>query len=117
WLGPFSDLKEAFGSRTATVIAGMLIGNLFAGKEKRTVLDRVTFMTFLGLGLYAAGMLLRPLYGIDKNSATVSYVLVSSGIACLVYLFFYWVIEIIKARKWAEWSLVPIEEEIDQAGD
>jgi predicted acyltransferase len=107
-LGPLTDLKEAFGSRTATVIAGMLLGNLFVGKEKRTVLDRVTFMVFLGLGLYAAGMLLRPLYGIDKNSATVSYVLVSSGISCWVYLFFYWVIEIMKARKWAEWSLVPI---------
>lgn len=108
WLGPFADLKEAFGSRTATVIAGMLVGNLFVGKEKRTVLDRVSFMIFFGLGLYASGMLFRPLYGIDKNSATVSYVLVSSGIACWVYLSFYWVIEILKVRKWAEWSLAPI---------
>src|SRR6185369_7370359 len=66
------------------------------------------FIFTFGLGLYYAGVLLRPLYGINKNDGTLSWGLIAAGISCWVYLFFYWVIEVVKSRKWAEWTLIPV---------
>jgi len=105
WLGPingFVSIGEVLGSTSANVMAGVLVGNLFLGKP--AALEgpaRIRFMFGFGLGLYLAGMLLRPLHGIIKNQATESYALVASGICCLLFLVFHWLID---ERRWSGWA-------------
>src|SRR5262249_5783852 len=109
WLGPLEEgVKNIFGTHAIIATAGMLLGNLFVGKDKATVLQRVLFISIFGIGLYMTGSLLRPLFGINKNAATVSYGLVSAGICCGVYLFFYLVVEVAGKRRWADWTLNPV---------
>jgi hypothetical protein len=108
WLSSWNVFRDIFGTHSAIITAGMMLGNLFVGKGKVSNRQRGLFIAVFGAGLYLAGTWLRPLYGINKNGATVSWGLVSSGICCGVYLFFYWIMEIMKSRQWAEKSLVPV---------
>jgi predicted acyltransferase len=108
-LGMFQNFfQNMFTVHAIVVTAGILLGNLFVAKEKLSKGRVMTFIFAFGLGLYSAGVLLRPLYGINKNDGTISWGLIAAGIACWVYLFFYWVIEVLKSRKWAEWTLIPV---------
>jgi predicted acyltransferase len=100
--------RDMFTVHALVVTAGILLGNLFVGKERPSQGKVMAFLFTFGLGLYFASALLRPLYGINKNDGTVSWGLVAAAISCWVYLFFYWVIEVAKSRKWAEWTLIPV---------
>lgn len=105
WLGPVNRLVgvgSVLGSTSANVLAGVLVGNLFVGERAAlTTGYRVRFLAVFGTGLYLSGMLLRPLHGIVKNQATEAYTLVAAGICCLVFLGFYWVIDVKQQRGWA----------------
>jgi heparan-alpha-glucosaminide N-acetyltransferase len=109
WLGPVNDfvgVGGVLGSTSANVMAGVLAGSLFVGNSaNRTVASRTTFLLVFGLGLYAAGMLLRPLHGIVKNQATAAYTLVAAGICTLLFLAFYWVIDVRNHRAWSGFLL------------
>ncbi len=52
-------------------------------------------------GLLAAGFLLRPLHGFSKNQGTESYCLAAAGICGLLFLLFYWLMDVVKLRGWA----------------
>lgn len=101
WLGPVNDfvgVGDVLGSTSASVLAGVLVGCLFAGPSANLPAGyRFQFIAVFGAGLYLAGMLLRPLHGIIKNQATDAYTLVAAGICCLSFLVFYWVIDV---RRW-----------------
>ena len=91
FLGPavngFINIGSNFGSHAAIVTAGMLAGTLFVpGRDVPEPGRRMKFMAYLGLGTLIAGYVLRPLHGINKNAATESYALVTSGLCCLVLL-------------------------------
>jgi predicted acyltransferase len=109
WLGPINNLVgvgEVLGSTSANVLAGVVVGNLFVeSSAARSVRSRIKFMLSFGAGLYLAGTLLRPLHGIIKNQATESYTLVAAGICCLLFLLFYWVIDVGNIRTWAGFLL------------
>jgi predicted acyltransferase len=109
WLGPVNNLVsvgEVLGSTSANVMAGVLVGNLFIDKPATSDGPaRIRFMLVFGLGLFFAGMLLRPLHGIIKNQATESYTLVASGICCLLFLVFYWVIDHRHHVTWARFLM------------
>lgn len=109
WLGPLQSYNsDIFGTHAVVATAGVLVGCLFVGKEKLSWKKVVPYLLVLGAGLYLAGMLLRPLYGINKNDATISWGLVSAGWACWVFLVFYLILEVAGWRKWAQWSLIPV---------
>lgn len=109
WLGPVNQLVgvgEVLGSTSANVLAGVLVGNLFVGSaEEQGAARRIRFMLVFGAGLFLTGTLLRPLHGIVKNQATESYTLVASGICCLLFLVFYWIIDERHHRAWAGFLL------------
>jgi heparan-alpha-glucosaminide N-acetyltransferase len=92
----YVGVGEVFGTLAAIVMAGVLVGNgIPGGPSPRSAPAQMRFTLFLGLGLLAAGMLLRPLHGgISKIHATESYALVSSGICALLYLPFYYLIDV-----------------------
>jgi heparan-alpha-glucosaminide N-acetyltransferase len=102
------DIGRDFGSHTAIVTAGMIVGTLFAsGTGIKRPKERIIAMTAFGTGLCLAGYLLRPLHGFNKIYATESYALVTSGICCLLFLAFYGLMDVFKIRRWASF-LQPI---------
>jgi predicted acyltransferase len=105
WLGPVQSLVgvgPVLGSTASDVVMGVLVGNLFVGPgAAMTQPARARFMLVFGVGLYLAGMLMRPLHGINKNAATDSYALVSGGISCLCFLIVYCLMDWMKLRRWA----------------
>ena len=81
---------------------GVLVGNCFVGPAATLrPADRVRFCFLFGIGLYVAGMLLRPLHGINKIAATDAYALVTGGVCCLSFLLVYVVMDVGKLRRWA----------------
>lgn len=112
FLGPavngFINIGSNFGSHAAIVTAGMLAGTLFVpGRDIPEPGRRMKFMAYLGLGTFIAGYVLRPLHGINKNAATESYALVTSGLCCLVLLGCYYLMDVKGVKKWANF-LLPI---------
>lgn len=105
WLGPvrhFVGVGPVLGSTAADVMIGVLVGNCFVGQAASLrPTARVRFILWFGIGLYLAGMLLRPLHGINKNAATDSYALVTGGLCCLSFLLVYVVMDIGNLRRWA----------------
>jgi predicted acyltransferase len=111
WLSPignFVNIGKVLGSTAANVMIGVLVGNCFVGEAASLrPAARARFFLLFGLGLYAAGLLLRPLHGIHKNAATDSYALVTGGVCCLSFLLVYAVMEMGNLRRWAD-PLVPV---------
>ena len=62
-------------------------------------------LALLAVGLFAAGMLLRPWVAINKIQATASYTLVCSGIMLALFLLFYLLIDVMEYKGWAKWLL------------
>jgi len=113
FLGPVNRFLEhgvgsIFGSHTAIVTAGMLAGTLFLpGSGLSKPKDRVRFLSILGMVLLAAGYVLRPLHGFSKIGGTESWALATAGISCLVFLFFYILLDLLKLSRAAAF-LVPV---------
>jgi predicted acyltransferase len=96
------DIGRDFGSHTAIVTAGIIVGTLFAsGTGLKKHKERIIAMALFGAGLCLAGYLLRPLHGFSKIYATESYALVTSGICCLFFLASYGLMDVFKIRRWA----------------
>ena len=111
WLSPvgnFVSVGKVLGSTAANVMIGVLVGNCFVGEAASLrPAARARFFLLFGLGLYAAGLLLRPLHGIHKNAATDAYALVTGGVCCLSFLLVYVVMDLGNLRRWAD-PLVPV---------
>ena len=106
WLGhapnQFRNAAFILGSNPATVMMGVLAGNCLLGpKDATSDRRRLRFLLLFGAGLYAAGMLLRPLHGINKSDHTAAYALVTGGISCALFALVYWVVDI---RRWRMWD-------------
>lgn len=105
FLGPVNDfvgIGSVFGSHTAIVTAGMLIGSLFTPTSaSRAARNRLESMAVLGATLLLSGFLLRPLHGFSKIHGTESYCLATAGICCLLFALVYWLMDIQNIRSWA----------------
>ncbi len=92
---PIRDLWNigfVFGTNAATVLMGVLAGN-FLRDPSLTPRDRARWMLLLGVGLYIAGTLIRPLHGINKSTHTDAYALVTGGISCALFALVYWLMD------------------------
>ena len=95
------NVPQVLGSTSANVLAGTLVGQLFLRGTTFTPSHRIRFMAWFALGLFVAGMLLRPYHHINKIAATESYTLVCSAIILALFLVFYVVIDVWRWRAWA----------------
>ena len=105
WLGHtpkhFRNAAFILGSNPATVMMGVLAGNCLLGpKDAESDRRRLRFMLLFGVGLYAAGLLLRPLHGINKSDHTAAYALVTGGISCVLFALMYWAVDVKRWRMW-----------------
>jgi len=98
-------LPEHWGTVICTLptisatILGMLIGELLM--TGRPAAFKMKFIGLIGIACVAFGWALNPVIPIVMKIWTTSYGLVTAGWACLIFLFFYWVIDVRGYRKWA----------------
>ncbi len=80
------------------LIAGLIIKNTPPKEFKKVI------YVFLGLGVIylASGFILRKWFIISKINATPSWAMICSGISMLVFILLFWIADIKKKIKWAE---------------
>jgi predicted acyltransferase len=83
----------------ATTLIGLLIGELLM--TSRSMTSKAKIIGGLGVGLLVAGFGLSPIIPIEMKMWTTSYGLASAGVACLEFLFFFWLVDIARYRKWS----------------
>jgi len=88
----------------ATVLLGTLAGDWLRGA--RTQRSKLQGMLGAGVVLTVAGLLLHPLYPINKQLWTSTYVIFTAGMALLVFGACYFLIEVAVVRAWAAPFLV-----------
>ena len=97
--------KEGWGTVLSTIppisttLLGLLIGEFLMRPTSKKA--KAKFIGSLGLLCIALGYLISPLVPVVMKMWTTSYGLASAGFACLMLLFFYWLIDIQGYRKWA----------------
>lgn len=83
----------------STTILGLLIGKLLM--SNRTSAFKLKIIALIGLSAVVLGLALSPLVPVVMKLWTSSYGLLSAGCACLEFLAFYWIIDVLGHRKWA----------------
>ena len=81
-------------AHSAIVVAGLLQASVLTGTDSRTARERTRFTLWFIAGTAAGALLLNPLYGISKNSATTSWCLWSCAITAGLWLIFHWLCDI-----------------------
>lgn len=98
-------LPEGWGTVISTIptlsttILGLLLGRLL--RSPRPAGEKVRIMAVVGLSGVALGAALHPVVPVIQKLWTTSYGLASAGCSCLMFLFFYWVIDVRGLRRWA----------------
>jgi heparan-alpha-glucosaminide N-acetyltransferase len=98
FLGPVNQvlwIGGHIGGHVSIAGAGMIGGMLFSVKTSaQTPKTRLQWLIAMAFVLSIAGYLLRPLYGISKNSATPAWSLYSAAICCLLFMTLYWLADL-----------------------
>ena len=82
-------------------VSGVIVGALFTDDSpSKTAAGRIYWMLLFAAGLFVAGFFLRPLYGLGKGAATPTWILYSTSISCLIFVFLYWFIDVANIRWW-----------------
>jgi predicted acyltransferase len=82
----------------STTLLGLLIGELLLSDRSKQYKAKI--IGAMGAGCFALGYALSPWIPIDMKLWTTSYGLASAGIACLMFLAFFLVIDIRGYRQW-----------------
>lgn len=95
------NFGSVLGLHPAMTVSGVFVGLLFMpGSPAATVLERLKWMFLFAGGMLAAGILTRPLFGVQKQQSTPSWGLYSIGISCAVYALVYWFVDVRKIKGW-----------------
>ena len=81
----------------STTILGMLLGELLM--TNRSAASKMKVIALVGLSGVALGWALNPVIPIVMKIWTTSYGLASAGFACLMFLVFYWLIDVRGFKK------------------
>lgn len=83
----------------STTLIGLLFGKLLMATKGQRYNLKVIGLT--GLGCLGAGLALSAVIPVVMKLWTTSYGLMSAGWACLLFLAFYWTIDVLGYRRWA----------------
>jgi predicted acyltransferase len=98
WLSDYVGIGETLGSQAAIAVAGVLLASILVTSNTSTVGSRTKFtLLFIG-GCSSAALLLHPLYGINKNNATLSWCLWGCAITAALWLVFYFLADVFALR-------------------
>lgn len=99
------NVPQVLGSTSANMMAGVLAGRLLLAQPPGAPGRALPLLAALALVLLALGLLLRPVYGINKIHATAPYSLVCAGITLALFVLFYWLCDVKGWRGWCAWLL------------
>ena len=83
----------------STTILGLLLGRLLM--SDRPARDKIRAIGAVGVAGIALGWALHPVIPIIQKLWTTSYGLASAGWSCVMFLAFYWIIDVLGRRRWA----------------
>ena len=84
------------------VVAGIIVSQLFLDSGgSASVRARIKRMVCFSAGLFVCGYFLRPVQGISKIQGTATWSLYCGSISVVVFVFLYWVVDILKFRRWS----------------
>lgn len=83
----------------ATTLVGLLLGQVLLSSQP--VRRKLQVIGFTGLGCLVGGFALSTFVPVIMKLWTTSYALIVTGWACLLFLGFYWIIDV---RGWRRWS-------------
>lgn len=83
----------------ATTILGLLLGQLL--RSQQTAMKKVKVMALIGVCGLVLGYILSLFVPIVMKMWTTSYGILSASWSCLMFLLFYWIIDVLGYRKWA----------------
>lgn len=83
----------------ATTLIGLVIGKLLMTSQSMG--RKAAVIGTMGVGLLILGFAVSPWMPIEMKMWTSSYGLASAGVACLEFLFFFWLVDMARARKWS----------------
>ena len=98
-------LPEGWGTAISTIptisttILGLLLGRLLM--SPRSSRDKIRIIGALGVAGIALGWALNPVIPVIQKLWTTSYGLASAGWACLMFLAFYWIVDVRGRRRWS----------------
>jgi predicted acyltransferase len=98
----FSPLFSQAGhvSHISITLCGVVLSMIFFGEHKIDIDGKFIRTVMFIAGLFIVGYFLRPYFKISKIYATPTWSLYSAGICCVVFCFFYWLIDIRKISQW-----------------
>ncbi|WP_214659122.1 acyltransferase family protein [Candidatus Formimonas warabiya] len=89
----------------ATCLLGVMAGHLLQVREWKgkpvNPLHRVQVMVFSGIALTMIGLLMDPIFPINKNLWSSSFVLFTAGLSAILLAVFHWLIDLRGYRQWA----------------
>lgn len=88
----------------ATTLIGVLAGEFL--RTQRDLAAKARYIAAAGVVLFIAGLLLNPMFPINKRIWTSTFVLVSSGVALMVFAVLLVVVDLKQWRGWAKPLLV-----------
>lgn len=83
----------------ATTILGLLIGGLL--KSQLTAQRKMTLIGATGLCGLVVGYAISLFVPVVMKMWTTSYGILTAGWACMMFLLFYWIVDVLGYRKWA----------------
>lgn len=83
----------------ANTVAGLLLGQVLL--SDRPVRANLRIIALTGAGTLALGYALSPVVPIIMKLWTTTYALVSIGWSCVLFLVFYWIIDVRGSRRWS----------------
>jgi len=100
-----SEIVEGWGTVLSTIptvsatILGLLIGGLL--RSSRSAKSKMKIMFIIGTGGLVTGYASSPVIPVVMKMWTTSYGILTASWACLLFLLFYWIIDVRGYRKWA----------------
>lgn len=104
-LNAFVNVPQVLGSTALNLLAGVLAGRILLAQAPGAPQRALLPLAVLALVLLAAGLALRPFYGINKIHATAPYSLVCAGITLALFVLFYWLCDVKGWRAWCAWLM------------
>lgn len=84
----------------ATTLLGVLAGEFL--RRKRSLASKAAYMAVAGFLMFVAGLLLNPVFPINKRIWTSTFVLVSGGVALMVFAALLYAVDL---KQWKRWTL------------
>jgi predicted acyltransferase len=101
-LGRYVSLSDALGSLAAITMAGCLLGTVLRrGSDVTSHRARISWALTFAAGLFLAGCLTDTFEGINKIAATPTWCFWSAGLACLVWILLYLLLDVAGLRGWS----------------